>query len=511
MVKLNKKYLRQKPKMASLIFAVIASILGIPHVTFAQQANNPISNIKTDSQAESSIDSDESQKAEELAAPQDLSSNSSQIVPEQDDSKAQSQTDAQALPKDTQEQGPARRAFPTPLDSPPFPSGEWPIGGTNPIGVPDTSDTYLLMKALYRTKFGEYLKAKRIKIYGWADVGGNFSSSTRSNYPAAYPIFPHRVDLDQIALNIERIPDTVQTEHPDWGFRISNLYGIDYRFTTAKGYFSDQLLKKNRQYGYDPILFYFDYYLPKLGKGTNFRIGRFLSIPDIEAQMAPDNYMYTHSLMYTIDGYTQTGILASTKLSNQWTVQAGITGGNDVALWTRDVKPTGLAGLQWISKKNKDSLYLVANSFNDGRFAYNNIQEYNATWSHIFNKRLHAKTEAWYMYEKDVPASKLPIGICSAGKTCFTNEWAIVNYLVLILSKKNFLTLRNEYMNDIQGQRTGYATSYSSHGIGLTHWFNNWLAFRPEFRYERAYDRPAYNNGTRQNQFMFAADMIVRF
>jgi len=39
----------------------------------------------------------------------------------------------------------------------------------------------------------------------------------------------------------------VQNDHFDWGFRIASLYGLDYRFTTAKGVFSEQLLKHNRE------------------------------------------------------------------------------------------------------------------------------------------------------------------------------------------------------------------------------------------------------------------------
>ncbi len=476
------------------VIAIIATILSIPEIALAQQANDP-GNISNTSQ-------DNSQ-----TTPPNNSKPTSQKVEEPTNSHFKSQAVNQAL---GQQSEPARRV-PAFIDSPPFPSGEHLIGGTSPIGAPDTSNyDYFLMKTLSRTPAGDFLKKHRIKIYGWADVGGNVSSSTHNNFPAAYPVFSNRVDLDQVVLNIERIPDTVQTDHPDWGFRVSNFYGIDYRFTTAKGYFSNQLLKKNRQYGYDPILFYFDYYLPKIGKGTNIRVGRFLSIPDIEAQLAPDNYTYTHSLLYSYDIYTQTGAVVSTKLNNQWTVQGGLSVGNDIAPWNHGVKPTGLAGLQWISKNNKDSIYLVADSINNGRYAYNNVQQYNATWSHKFNERIHTRTEALYMWERDVPASKLPTGICS-GSSCFINEWAIVNYLLFKLSKKNFLTIRNEYMNDIQGQRTGYATSYSSHGIGLTHWFTSWLGFRPEFRYEHSYDRPAYNNGTRQNQFMFATDLIVRF
>lgn len=402
---------------------------------------------------------------------------------------------------------PTRRGLPAPIDSPPFPSGEWQIGGTPGIGVPDTSDTYTLMKLLNKTPLANALQKSRIKIYGWVDVGGNLSTSRKSNAPAAYSIYPNRIDLNQVLFRIERLPDTVQQDHVDWGFHLSNVYGLDYRFTTANGIFSDQLLKKNRRYGYDPILAYADVYIPKVADGMTLRIGRFLSIPDIEAQLAPDNYMYTHSLMYTYDVFTQQGILATIKLNSQWSVQGGLTVGNDTAIWTRAAEPTGLAAVQWISKSNNDSIYLVANSLNSGKYSYNNLQEFVGTWSHRFNKRIHTKTQAWYMYQHHVPADKLPSNV----KPGFTNEWALLNYFEIKLSDKSYVSIRNEIMDDRQGQRTGTATVYTSHGIGLTYWLNKFVALRPELRFERSYDAPAYDNGRRQNQFMFAMDMIYRY
>ena len=41
---------------------------------------------------------------------------------------------------------------------------------------------------------------------------------------------------------------------------------------------------------------------------------------------------------------------------------------------------------------------------NDGKYAYNNLQQYDATWYHKFSKTVHMATETWYMYERDVPA-----------------------------------------------------------------------------------------------------------
>ena len=78
-------------------------------------------------------------------------------------------------------------------------------------------------------------------------------------------------------------------------------------------------------------MFYFDLYIPHVAKGMNIRVGRYISLPDIEAQLAPNNYTYSHSLLYTVDPYTQTGIVATIKLSDHWLLQGGFSGGNDVA------------------------------------------------------------------------------------------------------------------------------------------------------------------------------------
>ncbi len=128
-----------------------------------------------------------------------------------------------------------------------------------------------------------------------------------ANAPAAYSQVANSVILDQATFYIERVPDTIQTDHFDWGFRLTNLYGFDYRFTTAMGYFSQHLLNNPKpngtignKYGYDPVMAYVDLYFPKVAKGMDVRIGRYISPPDIEAQLAPNNYTYSHSLTYSM-------------------------------------------------------------------------------------------------------------------------------------------------------------------------------------------------------------------
>ena len=414
---------------------------------------------------------------------------------------------------------PERRGYPAPLDSTPFPSADYSVGGTPVIGAPDTQ-TYPLMQAINNNR-------SRIKVYGWLNGGFNVSTSNKgdgANAPASYIVNPNRVTADQQVLYIERLPDTVQSEHVDWGFRLAQLYGQDYRYTTAKGIFSQQLLARNHQNGYDPVMFYIDIYVPHVAKGMNIRMGRYISLPDIEAQLAPNNYTYTHSLLYSVDPYTQTGIITSIKLSDHWLVQAGLSAGNDVAPWTPDAQPTFTGCVDYTWHKGGDALYTCANSVNNGKYAYNNIQSYFETWYHKINARWHTDTEAYYLYERQVPniAGNVaqPIkpetgangAFCSPGeRTCFAPTTAVVNYVEHEFNIHSYLSIRNEFLDDFKGQRTGIPTKYSEHLIGYGHWIGSTILFRPELRFEHSYDHPAYDLGTKHTQFVVSGDLTYHF
>ena len=414
-----------------------------------------------------------------------------------------------------------RRGLPASFDSPPLPVGDWQLGASLSVGDQNNSTVYPLMQALYDGPNGAWWRKSRFMIYGWADVGTNFSSSVTTNAPAAYAVRPRHIELDQFLLRFERKADEAQTDHFDWSFRFDNIYGLDYRYTTMKGVFSNQLLTKNNTYGYDPVMFYFDFYLPKIAQGTNIRVGRYISAPDIEAQLAPDNAMYTHSLLYSVDPYTQMGIVATTKLSKNWTIQLGVNAGNDVAIWQADErKLTGMACLQWISSANKDSFYGCVNSINKGQYGYNNLQDFVGTWTHKFSDRVVTATEAYYMYQKNVPAVGGPLptitnangAVCDPGQiSCFAPEYAVLNQTIIRTGPNSFMTIRNEFLNDIRGQRTGFATLYTEHAIGFTMWPNKVMTVRPEFRYEHSYNTPAYDGGIKSNQVLAAVDVIMHF
>jgi hypothetical protein len=151
-----------------------------------------------------------------------------------------------------------RPGWPTvPETTPPMPFLDWPYGGTTSLGDNRTAS------------IDSPLMVATIQAYGWIDVGGNVSSSKlpSGNAPAAYDYKPNTIQLDQAVLYVERTPDTVQADHIDWGFRVSAIYGENYRYTTSYGLGSYQLLDENKFNGYDFPMVYGEIYFPQVMQG----------------------------------------------------------------------------------------------------------------------------------------------------------------------------------------------------------------------------------------------------
>jgi hypothetical protein len=318
----------------------------------------------------------------------------------------------------------------------------------------------------------------------------------------------------------------VQTDHIDWGFRFTPIYGIDYRWTTSQGWFSSQLLKHNRLYGFDPVEAYALVYVPSVAQGMMIKIGRYISPPDIEAQLSPDNYLFTHSLMFTYDCYTQTGINFAIKFNDQWSILFGIHAGDDIAPWNYAAHPTAMAMARWVSASNNDSLWGGIDSLNNGKFKgfHDNLQQFNLTWTHRFNEEgsFLTSTEFYYIFQTHAlvggtvnfgPPHAWFEGV-GPGPLIQGNApaFGIVNYTELKLTNKDFLSVRPiDWLVDFKGERTGFATTLASWTVGVTHRFNNLISVRPEVRYEYAFSKRPWDNGTRMGQTMFAVDAILRF
>jgi hypothetical protein len=457
---------------------------------------------------------------------------------------------------------PARRAgWPdAPATTPPFPFTEWPYGGATSIGVtrPSSADSPLMV-AMANTTVGKTLNDNNMQIYGWINGGGNISTNTTKpggNWPASYDFSPNRFQLDQAVLYFERLPDTVQTDHVDWGFRMSAIYGENYRYTTAYGLASYQLLGHNLYNGYDFPMMYGELYVPQIAEGMLVRVGRYISVPDIEAQLAPNNYMYSHSMTYTFDNYTNTGIQTTTALNKNWFVQLGVTVGTEAMPWhwgqtipnpfpnpvfpgntmLKDpgAKPSVTAGVRWQSDNGWDNIYVVADAINDGTWGYNNLQWKGVTWYHRINEQWHFSWEMYSLSQNNVlnannktctlagtncatgvfdvativanggfpfstqaglPFNSPNLAQCSNPNvlTCKAEVFTTVMYLNYQFSPLDNISFRPEFYDDMEGQRTGTKTRYVDFGIGWQHWFSPQVEIRPEVTYYRSLDAPAFN------------------
>jgi hypothetical protein len=424
---------------------------------------------------------------------------------------------------------PPRRAMPSPFDSPPFPGSEYQ--GYPIIGVPPDTTVWPLMQAIQGTWYSDALNDARVRVYGWVTAEGNWSSSRHSNTPDSYWVRPNNFDMDQALIRFERQLDSVQVDHIDWGFRATLDYGIDYRYFTAGGWFSDQLLEHNFLYGWDPTELYVDVYVPWVAQGMIVRVGRWIACPDIETQFAPDNYMGSHSLLFTFDTYTQTGIMLTFKLSDQWTAQAALHSGTDMAPWYKGALPTGAFGVRWVAKSNNDAFYTWLNAINNAKFrrfeedgqpaGHDNFNYLVSTWEHRFSRLLVTKTESYFMWQRDAVVGGTPsigpirpwgggggIGPDIPGTTL---TFGVLNYTVWEISRRDFITFRNEWWKDTDGERSGFPSTYTSNAIGLTHNFSPYFQIRPEIGYYRSWTVPAFDLGTRKNQIMGAFDVTIRF
>jgi Putative beta-barrel porin-2, OmpL-like. bbp2 len=486
-----------------------------------------------------------------------------------------------AAPSDPKAPSARRQGWPdAPQASPPMPFTEWPYGGATAIGVtrPASVDGPLMV-ALANTDLGRAMSDGHVQVYGWVNGGGNLSTDTvrpGGNFPAAYMYTPNTVTLDQAVINVERLPDTVQQDHVDWGFRFSALYGENYRYTTSYGIASYQLLGHDLVNGYDFPMAYGELYVPWVGEGLLLRLGRYLSIPDIESQYAPYSYMYSRSMTYAFDAFTNSGLLGTLAVTKNWFLQLGVTIGSDAAPWhwgqtvanpfpnpvfpgttmPRDpgAVPSITAAVRYQSDSGKDAVYLTMNGVNSGLWGYDNLQWFGGTYYHKFDDRWHLSFEMYTSSQRNVlngtganaEAAQIianggypftlangfnfnapGFAACSAAEvTCTARTVAAVAYLNYKVSALDNISLRPEFFDDMNGQRTGVKTRYANIGLGWQHWFSPQIELRPEIAYYHSLDANAFNGNlnaipasagggaiapTRNFAWIAAADLILHF
>ena len=350
------------------------------------------------------------------------------------------------------------------------------IAGQAPTPAPTPVERWPLMENLQGTYPGWLLDGNRLRVSGWADS----TYTTGSGGPTHLPLgLNYRNDeplLQQFWVRFERPVQTSATT-PTFGFRLDTFVGTDARFTVARGLFDNQLYANQGQpanYGIDPIQFYAEAYLPQVGRGLDIKVGRFFCQFGAETTDAISTPLASRSYNFVYDPFTHTGVLATQKVDDAWSFQAGLVTGSDVFI-DSGITPTFIGSVKWAPPTSRHSV-LLATVVGSGQYyqpnALNQPQILDLVYICKFTDRL--------TYTLDVLGARQD-HVTNLGSVYW---YAMDHYLTQTFSPRLSATARLELFHDFQGQRTGYRGLYTAATLGLAYKPRPWLWFRPEVRYD---------------------------
>ncbi len=389
----------------------------------------------------------------------------------------------------------------------------------------------------------QFMKDVGLKIGGWINAGisTNFNSSPGNyNGPVTFGDRTAEPQVNQIYLYVQR---AVNTEGDSWdiGGRFDFMYGTDAVFTQAYGSPSghwDLNLTNERFYNIALPQAYAEIFAP-IGNGITMKIGHFYTIIGNEVVTAPDNFFYSHA--YTMqygEPFTHTGVLATYAFNPNWTVMGGAvtgssTGGWD-GNWDRDLGNWAwLGGVTWTSDDAGTSLAVTSTAGKRAEHVNDSWSMYSVVGKHNFTDKLHYIIQHDHGFAQNI---WLPADASGNGDA----EWYGINqYLIYDVNDKVSAGLRAEWFRDHNGIRVygpgrcyaasanqgdnfacggNYLASYTQEGssyyavtAGMSYKPAKWLNLRPNLRYDFTDDARAFDNGTRQSQFLFTADVVVTF
>ena len=383
------------------------------------------------------------------------------------------------------------------------------LGGALALGQPPAppppappAPRWAVMESAQGTWLGALLDDHRLSVSGWTDLTATASTARRDQLPVGFNYLADSALLQQNWLRLERTVDD-KAATPTWGFRGDIILpGADYRFTLARGLADSQLTSnagRPEVYGVDPVQFYAELYLPQVGRGLDLKAGRFFAQFGVESIDTTQNALFSHSHTFIYDPFTHTGLLATQKLTDAWSVQNGVVTGSDVFLDSA-ASPTYLGSVKWAPPTGRTSA-LFAVILGSGRYdeseAFSNPQVLDLVLTHKLSDRTTYTLDALYSFQRGVPGRG------------FVDNWGVVQYLTHQLAPTVSGTARLELFGDPQGFKTGTEGLYTAATAGVTYKPLPWLWLRPEVRYDHCADGRPFEG--RADVFTATLDLLVRW
>jgi len=374
-----------------------------------------------------------------------------------------------------------------------------------------------LGKLLAPTPAGGWLEDQGIILRGFTNGNFTAASHTGNNLPLGMNYLGNQFQLEQNTLIVEKPIDT-DSDSFHWGFRTySILPGTDYQFTLANNLMAGQLSANNGQpntYGVDVPEFWMQAWLPELR--TDIKAGRFFTILCNESVDPTNNRLVSRAITFMNNPFTSAGLLATTRLSGNWTWTNGITSGNDVFFGPAS-GPMYLGGLRYDSD-DRHTAWAFNTTLGDN--TYNTRVKQGRTFD-VFelylsrdlvsvSDRLNYTLDMMYSLENGIDgAFNMPDGSYPRYYQGNASWYGFLNYLTYTFTDDLAGTFRFEVFDDPFGVRTGFQGIYTTYTLGSVWKVRDGLWLRPELRLDNNANSLAYNGC--HSLFTAAADFIIRW
>jgi hypothetical protein len=267
-----------------------------------------------------------------------------------------------------------------------------------------------------------------------------------------------------------------------------------------------------------------------VGNGIDWKVGVFDTIIGYESSSDPLNPNYTRSYGYTIEPKTHTGILATYKVNDMVTVQAGIADSSNVGTGTVGVNPVSFES----QKAYMGDIQLTApDSAGWMKGATLTVGVIDAAGNHTF--ATPGSTSFYAGTTLPTPVTALKVGAAFdyfdehnggyGGNPSNDSIWNIALYSSYQATDKLSFNLRAEYLNDTDaglGSPTFAYANNTAEELTATAQYNLWanVISRLEFRWDHVEHGNAFGyaeglNPTgaanRANDFLLALNLIYQF
>ena len=374
-----------------------------------------------------------------------------------------------------------------------------------------------LQRLLEPTPTSSWLGDHGIVLRGFTNGNFTAASKTGNNLPMGMNYLGNQFQLEQNTLIVEKPIDT-DSDSFHWGFRTySILPGTDYRFTVANNLMTGQLSANNGQpntYGVDIPEFWVQAWLPELR--TDIKAGRFFTILCNESVDPTNNRLVSRALTFMNNPFTSAGLLATTRLSDNWTWTNGITSGNDVFFGPAS-GPMYLGGLRYDSD-DRHTAWAFNTTLGDNTYDMRLMQGRTFDVFELYlsrdlvsvSDRLNYTLDMMYSLENGIDgAFNMPDGSYPRYYQGNASWYGFINYLTYTFNEELAATFRFEVFDDPFGVRTGFQGVYTTYTLGSVWKVRDGLWLRPEVRLDNNANSMAYNGS--HSLFTAAADFIIRW